>query len=638
MSSSTDDTDRMAPSEQPDAVQLPPGTMVANRYLLAQVLGSGGEGLVYAGVDTHLGHGVAIKVSVYDDVESRARLRREALIGNLLGNDIQGVVRCLEWGELPERGLYIVQDIVDKAQPLNVTVGPLEARLQRLREAAELVALVHSRGVVHRDIKPANFLVDAKGSLFLTDFGLAKQIGEEQGEEGGEDDLTVKGRAMGTPSYMPLEQFQDARDVDYRADVYALGAMLYLALTGEPPFKGDSMKVLTQQVKANYEGRELRPSLVSESVPAELDALCVEALALDVGARLASAKEFLSRLGARSPERSPAAVPAARPTRRTPRPPRQKPEAEVVEFSLGGEPARAKVTGLVDERRRLARLEGQQRPLLLRGAEVPQLLELEAQHLAELSHPNVVPLLGRAQTRQGEVLVVEPTPPLPPALPLAVALDFGLDLLAGLAVLHEHGLAFPELKRECLGVAFSPVSLRLPPPAELVALSQSGEARLLLSELSGARSLATLASLAEGVADPGLPAPQFLHPLAAPEVVERLEGGAAPAADPRAADVYAAGHLLQDLLLKQAPYEGRAEPLHQLKREELAGRSPCDEAALQRLPETLGELLPLVRAMLSPTPSERPSVLAALDTLRRVAAASPLETPSGRLWRSGPYA
>ncbi|HBP23732.1 MAG TPA: hypothetical protein DEA08_38880, partial [Planctomycetes bacterium] len=219
---SSDDTDRMAPSDQPDYVHLSPGTMIANRYLLAQVLGSGGEGLVYAGVDTQFGAGVALKVSVYDDAESRARLRREARIGNLLGNDIQGVVRCLEWGELPERGLYIVQDIVDKAVPLDLTVGPLEQRLKRLEEAAELVALVHARGVVHRDVKPANFLVDAKGALFLTDFGLAKQIGEDEAEV--EDDLTVKGRAMGTPAYMPLEQFQNARDVDYRADVYALGA------------------------------------------------------------------------------------------------------------------------------------------------------------------------------------------------------------------------------------------------------------------------------------------------------------------------------------------------------------------------------------------------------------------------------
>ena len=630
---SPDDTDRMAPNEQPDYVQLPPGTMIAEHYLLAQVLGSGGEGLVYAGLDTQLGRGVAIKVIAYDDVESRARLRREARIGNLLGADIQGVVRCLEWGELPERGLYIVQDIVDEAEPLDLTKGPREDRLRRLREAAELVALVHSRGVVHRDLKPANFLVDAAGTLFLTDFGLAKQIGEDDVEV--EDDLTVKGRAMGTPAYMPLEQFQNARDVDYRADVYALGAMLYLALTGQPPFSGDSMKVLTQQVKANYEGRELRPSLLSESeVAPELDELCAQALALDVDQRLATAKEFLARISASQRDPAGATVPPPRPTRRTPRPPRKELEAELLELTLAGERARAKVTGFVDERRRLARREGDQRPLLLRSAPTRRLLELEAR-LLEVAHPNLVPLLGRGASQQGEVLVIEPTPPVPPALPLAVALDFALDLFAGLAALHERAQALPELSRACLGVAFRPASLRLPPPDELVELSSRGEARLVFSDLSGARSLATLASLAQGEADPELPAPSFLHPLAAPEVFERLEGGAAPS-DPRGADVYAAGHLLQDLLVKQPPYRGRTgEELRELKRAELAGRLACDEAALGRLPAALGELVPLVRALLSPRPRERPAIGEALSTLAQVSQASPRETPVGRLLRAG---
>ena len=635
MSISSDSTDRITPDDQPDYARLSPGTMVANRYLLAQVLGSGGEGLVYAGVDTQLGAGVALKVSVYDDAESRARLQREARIGNLLGNDIQGVVRCLEWGELPERGLYIVQDIVDKAVPLDMRVGALEERLKRLEEAAELVAQVHARGVVHRDVKPANFLLDAKGTLFLTDFGLSKQIGEDEAEV--EEDLTVKGRAMGTPAYMPLEQFQNARDVDYRADVYALGAMLYMALCGRPPFVGDSMKVLTLQVKANYEGKEIRPSQVVADVPSELDDLCAAALALDVDERLGSAKEFLERLrSSRGGSASETPVPSARRTRRTARPPKRERDPEVIQVVLKGETLRAQVTGFVDERRRLARLDAGGRPLLLRRAASPELADLEAALLEELAHPCLVTLLGRAQTKQGEVLVVEPTPPLPPAVPLPVALDFALDLLAGVAALHERDYALPELSRESLGIAFSPPSLRLPPPAQLVELAARGQARLVLSELNGVRSVELLRELVRGHPDPKLPAPKFLHLLAPPEVVERFEGRPAPQSDPRSADVYMAGHLLQDLLTRQSPYRGReGVTLRRLKQEEVGGRRAFNETAFARLPQPLLRLRALLSAMLSIHPRERPRIADALETVRAVCQAKPIETQAGQVWRQG---
>ncbi|HBP23218.1 MAG TPA: hypothetical protein DEA08_36270, partial [Planctomycetes bacterium] len=153
--------------------ELSPGTLVAERYLVAQLLGRGGEGLVYAGVDTQAGAAVAIKVGACDDAEGRARLRREAEIAAQLGSEIQGVVRSLAWGELPEGGLFVVQDLVDVARPLSLEEGSRRERLRRLVEAAELVAAVHARGVVHRDVKPGNFLVDDAGKLFLTDFGLA---------------------------------------------------------------------------------------------------------------------------------------------------------------------------------------------------------------------------------------------------------------------------------------------------------------------------------------------------------------------------------------------------------------------------------------------------------------------------------
>jgi len=394
------------------------------------------------------------------------------------------------------------------------------------------------------------------------------------------------------------------------------------------------MKVLTLQVKANYEGKELRPSAVTDSVPPDLDDLCAAALSLDVDERLASAKEFLERLRQRGRGAKSSAVPAARRTRTVARPPKREAQAESIEVVLEGKPQRGHVTGFIDERRRLARLEEGERPLLLRRAATPQLLELEAQLLEQLAHPCVVSLLGRSRTKQGEVLVVEPTPPLPPAVPLPVALNFSLDLLTGLAWLHERDCAFPELSRESVGIVFDPPSLRLPQPAELVERCARGRARLVLSEISGARPVAALRELLRAGADPELPAPKFLHLLAPPEVVERLEGRPAPQSDPRSADVYMAGHLLQDLLTKQSPYQGReGVTLRRLKREEVSGRSAFNASAFERLPQTLHGLRPLLETMLSVHPRERPRVADALATVRRVARAKPLETPAGQLWR-----
>ncbi|HBP17856.1 MAG TPA: hypothetical protein DEA08_08685, partial [Planctomycetes bacterium] len=330
------------------------------------------------------------------------------------------------------------------------------------------------------------------------------------------------------------------------------------------------------------------------------------------------------------------AVPSARRTRSVARPPKRERDAESLELTLEGEPRKAHVTGFIDEWRRLARLDEGDRPLLLRRAATRKLLDLEARLLQELEHPCVVPLLGRTQTKQGEVLVVEPTPPLPPAVPLPVALDFALDLLAGLATLHEGGCAFPELSRESLGIAFDPPSLRLPQPAKLVEASACGRARLVLADLSGVRPVAVLRQLRQGVADPELPAPKFLHLLTPPEVVERLEGRPAPQSDPRSADVYMAGHLVQDLLTKQSPYQGReGVTLRRLKREEVGGRIAFNEAAFERLPQPLGALSSLLRAMLSIHPRERPRVTEALERVRQASAAKPVQTPAGQVWRQG---
>jgi formylglycine-generating enzyme required for sulfatase activity len=290
---------------------IPSGTRVAARYTIESMLGEGGMGAVYVAHDEKFGVRVALKVAQASGgalAGFRDRFVREARVGNRLGKTA-GFVRALDWGELPGNALYLAMDLVPGATPLDLGTGTLEDRLVRLREAASLVALAHRNGVIHRDVKPANFLRAADGTLWLADFGIAKFVGETP-EGGGERSLTIAGTGFGTPAFMPPEQFEEAGTVDETADVYALGVMLFYALTGRVPFEGTRTEVMSKQVLVGV-GQDAmpRPSLVAPGVPPELEALCLEAIALDRPRRLGSAEAFVKGIEAHL---RPAAAPGRR--------------------------------------------------------------------------------------------------------------------------------------------------------------------------------------------------------------------------------------------------------------------------------------------------------------------------------------
>jgi serine/threonine-protein kinase len=283
---------------------LEPGNLVASRYRVEKLIGRGGMGAVYVAQDERLGEKVALKIAAtmgaaFEDF--KARFVREARLGSRLGRT-EGFVRAYDWGELSGNGLYLVMDLVEGARPLDLETGTLEEKLRRLKRACELVSFAHEKGVVHRDLKPDNFLQGRDGRLLLADFGLAKVVGET--DEAGEAperaaSPTATGRSLGTPAFMPPEQFADAKRADQRADVYALGVMLHVVLTRRLPFSGSPGEIMLAQLKVMM-GQEPLPrarSLVPD-VPEALDRLCARAMAVKVEERHSAVRELIAGIAA----------------------------------------------------------------------------------------------------------------------------------------------------------------------------------------------------------------------------------------------------------------------------------------------------------------------------------------------------
>jgi serine/threonine-protein kinase len=162
-------------------------------------------------------------------------------------------------------------------------------------EAARIVAAVatavhylHRHGIIHRDLKPSNILLDEAGVPYVTDFGLAKVLG-------GDSHRTATGAIVGTPSYMSPEQAAGRKDLGPAADVYSLGAILYEALTGRPPFHEENpLDTLVQAL----ESEPVAPRRIRPEIPAELERVCMRCLEKSPGERFASAEELAVALDA----------------------------------------------------------------------------------------------------------------------------------------------------------------------------------------------------------------------------------------------------------------------------------------------------------------------------------------------------
>jgi len=291
-------TTQQSDEEPAHLVPLRVGDVVQERYRIASVLGSGGMGTVFEGCHLELEHRVAIKVlhpEYAGQHDATRRFAREAKAAAALLSP--HAVRVFDAGTLPNGLPFIVMEYlegVDLGSYLEVR-GPLppDEALAILEDVCSAVGEAHERGIVHRDLKPQNIFLaeDREGNctVKVLDFGLAKA----QGLDGvGDRSLTEARTLMGTPHYMSPEQIRDAKTVDARTDVWALGVCLYKMLSGKFPFDGKNVSVLYSEI---LNGTPALIASVKPDVPPAIDALLRRCLARD-GTRIPNAKVLLTAL------------------------------------------------------------------------------------------------------------------------------------------------------------------------------------------------------------------------------------------------------------------------------------------------------------------------------------------------------
>jgi serine/threonine protein kinase len=265
------------------------GTLLG-RYEILGVIGRGNMGAVYEARDPKIERQVAIKtISLIGQAVSEERKYRERLFqearaaGRLLH---PGLVTIFDVGEDPDsHDPFIVMEYV-AGQSLDSLIDssptkklPLPSALQLVYEVADALDYAHSQGVIHGDIKPANILITKDGRAKIADFGIAKL---------GRANMTLPGQLIGSPAYMAPEQLA-GEEADGRADLFALGVILYAVLTGHRPFQGNSAATVAFKLM----NRAAIPVTTFEAeLPKELDDIVFRAIAKDPDERYQSGAEF----------------------------------------------------------------------------------------------------------------------------------------------------------------------------------------------------------------------------------------------------------------------------------------------------------------------------------------------------------
>lgn len=276
-----------------------PDATVGGRYKIARRIGKGGMGEVMAARDVQISRDVAIKRMRAANPSEKAiqRFLREAMVQGRLEHP--AIVPVHDIGRDGDGLPYFVMKKLAGTSLSKLLEDrdrvPLQKVLRSFADVCLAVEFAHVHGIVHRDLKPDNIMLGDYGETYVLDWGVAKIIGEDDGEfadigsSSSGEHATRAGTAIGTPGYMSPEQVRGAADIDGRADIYTLGCLLFEILAGEPLHpRGPA------GMQHALEARDSRPSLRSPNrdVPPELDALCAKATASAREERVQTAREL----------------------------------------------------------------------------------------------------------------------------------------------------------------------------------------------------------------------------------------------------------------------------------------------------------------------------------------------------------
>ncbi len=282
-----------ADAERPSLPAAPSAVPArVGRFEVRALLGTGAFGAVYRAYDPQLDRDVALKVpraEALDSPQRVARFLREAKAAARLQHP--HIVPVYEAGSDGGRHYIAAALIEGRSLSEAAAESPLDFRAAArvVRDLADALAYVHGEGVVHRDVKPANVLLDKRGRPFLTDFGLAHL--ESNAER--VTRLTRLGSVMGTPAYMPPEQAAGHSGTAQPAsDQYSLGVILYELLCGRLPFEGPPQIVLFHVMNTE----PVPPRQVNAAVPADLEAICLRAMAKRAEDRYPSCQDLVDAL------------------------------------------------------------------------------------------------------------------------------------------------------------------------------------------------------------------------------------------------------------------------------------------------------------------------------------------------------
>jgi serine/threonine protein kinase len=261
------------------------------RYEIVDELGHGAMGSVFRARDPAMGRFVAVKTILggvlgsEQGAEFRQRFYREARAAGALAHP--GIVPVFDVGE--HEGMpFLVMEYVDGKTLADAMKRGERASLDRVCEIGKMVAdalgYAHSHGVIHRDIKPANILLTSRQIYGeerpkITDFGVAKLIAGE---------VTTSGQLLGTPAFMPPEQFTGA-PIDGRTDLFSLGVILYWMATGEQPFPGETMTAVSYKI---VHTEPVPPAKLNPAIPAQLQAVILKCLAKNPADRFQTGEEL----------------------------------------------------------------------------------------------------------------------------------------------------------------------------------------------------------------------------------------------------------------------------------------------------------------------------------------------------------